>query len=434
MALLFQHGGQDVAISAQLQAAFLQDILAQMTQHIGKSPQKVLLLPPDISRFHSGAGLITQQLYQMLAPQAQVDIMPALGTHFPMTEQEIRTMFGSDIPLSCFLEHNWRTEVELVGEVSADMIREFSAGAVDYAIPVEVNWRLLTGQYDLILSIGQIVPHEVVGMANFTKNICVGVGGAEMIKKSHFIGAVYGMERMMGRIATPVRKTLDYACATFLGHLPIFFIMTVMQKQAGQMLMRGLYCGDQDDTAFRLGATLAQQVNLDLLDAPLSKVVVYLEPAEFRSTWLGNKAIYRLRMAMADDGELIILAPGLRTFGEDPDNDRLIRKYGYRGTPATMQAVADHAELRNNLSVAAHFIHGSSEGRFHVTYCPGAGVTQAEIEGVGYAYRPYADAAASYDPHTLQDGWNTLPNGETIFYVSNPALGLWALKEQFPPK
>jgi nickel-dependent lactate racemase len=317
-----------------------------------------------------------------------------------------------------------------VGEVSGEKIAEFSEGALDYAMQVAVNKLLLEGDYDLMLSIGQIVPHEVIGMANYTKNICVGVGGSDMINKSHFLGAVYGMEKLMGRIDTPVRKALNYAFDTFLGHLPMYFIMTVMSKQDDELVMRGLYCGDDDD-AYRQAAKLSQQVNLDLLDEPLHKAVVYLDPSEFRSTWIGNKAIYRLRMAMADNGELIILAPGLKDFGEDPENDRLIRKYGYHGTPATLKAVEENEELRKSLGAAAHLIHGSSEGRFKVTYCSGPGIGQADIESAGFTYARYEVMAQKYDPNTLKDGWNALPSGETVFYVSNPALGLWALKSQF---
>jgi hypothetical protein len=192
------------------------------------------------------------------------------------------------------------------------------------------------------------------------------------------------------------------------------------------MAMRGLYIGDDDET-FTTGAKLSQQVNLDLLDAPLQKVLVYLDPHEFKSTWLGNKAIYRTRMAMADGGDLIILAPGLKEFGEDPEIDRLIRKYGYRGTPATLAAVKEHAELRNNLSAAAHLIHGSSEGRFRITYCPGAQMSPEAIRSVGFE----VGDLQRYRPAELTDGVNRLPDGEEVFYISNPALGLWALQRQF---
>jgi nickel-dependent lactate racemase len=431
MATLFSYGSKNTIIDQNQKEQFIREIVQKIIEQLGTEPKRVLLLPPDMTRLHSDAGNITRMICKMYADKAQIDIMPAIGTHFAMTEEEIQEMFGNEIPLDRFKEHDWKNEVKVLGEVPAEKIRELSEGAVDYPMEVGVNKLLLEGNYDLILSIGQIVPHEVIGLANFTKNVCVGVGGSDMINKSHFLGAAYGMERMMGRIDTPVRKALDYAFNTFLGDLPIFFIMTVMAKHEDNLVMRGLYASDKENTAFQTGAQLCQQVNLDLLDDPLEKVVVYLDPAEFKSTWLGNKAVYRTRMAMADGGELIILAPGLKEFGEDPENDRLIRKYGYYGTPATMKAVEENEELQNSLGAAAHLIHGSSEGRFTITYCPGPHVSREEIESVGYQSASLEEMQKKYNPETLQDGFNTLPDGENIFYVSNPALGLWALKRQF---
>jgi nickel-dependent lactate racemase len=314
--------------------------------------------------------------------------------------------------------------------VPGKLIREWSDGLVDYDVLVEVSNALFAG-YDLILSVGQIVPHEVVGMANYTKNIVVGAGGADMINKSHFLGAAYGMERMMGRIETPVRRLFNFAMEHFLRGLPINFVLTVMEKNkaGGGMIMRGLYVGDDMET-FTLGSRLSQKVNLDLLGQPLKKVVVYLDPHEFKSTWLGNKAVYRTRMVMADGGELIVLAPGLKEFGEDAEIDRLIRKYGYQGTPKTLAAVGANAELRNNLSAAAHLIHGSSEGRFRITYCPGLQMSQEAIRSVGFEAGNLKTMLKRYNPDQLKDGLNRLPDGEEVFYISNPALGLWALKSQ----
>lgn len=431
MATLFQYGGKDQVIEQQQKVAFIQEIIQKITEQQQTEPKKILLLPPDMTRLHSNAGNITQIIYKQLSSKAQIDIMPAIGTHYAMTEEEIREMFGKEIPLDRFKVHDWKNDVKVLGEVPGEKIREISEGALEYPMEVAVNKLLFEGNYDLILSIGQVVPHEVIGLANFTKNVCVGVGGSDMINKSHFLGAVYGMEKILGRALNPVRNALDYAFNTFLGDLPIFFIMTVMGKQDDQLVMRGLYASDKDNEAFLTASKLCQQVNLDLLDTPLRKVVVYLDPVEFKSTWLGDKAIYRTRMAMADKGELIILAPGLKEFGEDPENDRLIREYGYRGTPTTLQAVKENEDLQQSLGAAAHLIHGSSEGRFNITYCPGPGVSQEEIESVNYNYAAYDQMIKTYNPETLKDGWNTMPDGEKIFYVSNPALGLWALKEQF---
>jgi nickel-dependent lactate racemase len=371
MATYFARGGiNDDITTPEKRAA-----LAQVLKIIGKPLRKVLLLPPDHTRLNSGAGELTDLLYELLSPGAQVDILPTLGTHTPMTPAQLRRMFGDRIPLKHFQVHDWRKGVRHVGDVPAGRMKEWSEGRIEEGVRVEVA-DILFGGYDLILSIGQLVPHEVVGIANYTKNIITGAGGADAINKSHYLGAVFGMERIMGRIDTPVRKLFNHEVSTFLGELPIVYVLTTMQKDnaTGKMLMRGLYVGDDMET-FTLGARLSQKVNLDLLAQPLKKVVVLLDPHEFNSTWLGNKAIYRTRMAMADGGELIILAPGLEQFGEDPEIDRLIRKYGYFGTPATLAAVRANEELRNNLSAAAHLIHGSSEGRFKITYCPGPGMT-----------------------------------------------------------
>jgi nickel-dependent lactate racemase len=429
MSTYFARGGSsDIIPTPEKRAA-----LAQALRVINRPLRKVLLLPPDHTRLNSDAGELTRLLYEMLSPKTEVDIMPALGTHSAMTAAQLRMMFGDSIPLDRFKVHDWRNGIRQVGEVPGKLIRDWSEGLVDYAVKVQVD-NLLFGGYDLILSIGQIVPHEVVGIANYTKNIVVGAGGFDMINKSHFLGAAYGMERIMGRIENPVRRLFNYGVDTFLRDLPIVFVLTVMEKAktGGGMLMRGLYVGD-DMATFTQGARLSQKVNFDLLDKPLKKVLVYLDPNEFKSTWLGNKAVYRTRMAMADGGDLIILAPGLKEFGEDPKIDQLIRKYGYRGTPATLAAVKTSADLRDNLSAAAHLIHGSSEGRFRITYCPGPNLSQEAVRSVGFEAGNLDAMLKRYNPSNLKDGPNGLPNGEEIFYISNPALGLWALKSQFEP-
>jgi hypothetical protein len=267
-------------------------------------------------------------------------------------------------------------------------------------------------------------------MANYNKNIFVGAGGQEGINKSHFLGAVYGMERMMGRADTPVRKVLNYASDNFAKHLPIVYVLTVVGKdENNKLVVRGLYVGDDFET-FNLAAELSLQVNFEMLDKPLKKVVVYLDPSEFKSTWLGNKSIYRTRMAIEDNGELVVLAPGLREFGEDKTIDKLIRKYGYVTTPEVLKYVDKTDDLKNNLSAAAHLIHGSSEGRFKITYCPGH-LTKEEIESVNFSYADLDKMIKRYNPEKLKDGFNTMPDGEQIFFISNPALGLWAWKEKF---
>lgn len=390
--------------------------------------EKVLAIPPDFTRVHSQAGLLTNYVYKFYGEKL-TDILPALGTHAPMTENEIHEMFGN-IPLNLFRVHRWREDLITLGEVPSEFVKNVSEGKLNYSWPAQVNKLLVEGNYDLILSIGQVVPHEVVGMANYNKNIFVGTGGKEGINKSHYLGAVYGMERMMGRADTPVRKVLNYASDNFAKNLPIVYVLTVVGKDMfGKLGAKGLFIGDDYET-FKLASDLSLQVNFEMLDEPLKKIVVYLDPSEFKSTWLGNKSIYRTRMAIDDDGELIILAPGLKEFGEDKEIDRLIRKYGYRTTPEILKFVEENDELKNNLSAAAHLIHGSSENRFRITYCPG-NLSKEEIESVNFGYGDLRKMMNKYNPELLKDGFNILPNGEEIFYISNPALGLWAYKDRF---
>ena len=390
--------------------------------------RRVLAIPPDFTRLNSFGGEITAIANDYYG-DALTDILPALGTHSPMTPEQMDTMFAG-VPHGKFRVHDWRGGVEMVGEVPAEYIREISEGRVSYPIKAQVNRLLLEGGFDLILSIGQVVPHEVVGMANHAKNIFVGVGGTDFIGKSHFLGASYGMERLMGHPGGPVRDALEYARTHFLSSLPIVYILTVRASESGRMVTKGLFVGDGYE-CFAQAAALAQKVNFVQLDREIKKCVVYLDPAEFKSTWLGNKAIYRTRMALADGAELLILAPGLREFGEDAGMDALIRRWGYRGTPATLAAVESDPELKANLGAAAHLIHGSSEGRFGITYAPGGGLTRTDIESVGFGYAELEPMLERYKPETLSDGWNTLPSGEEIYYISNPALGLWAYKERF---
>lgn len=408
--------------TTELSPAQMREALHTCFARLGPK-QKVLAVPPDFTRYNSRAGLLTCQTYEYFGERL-TDIMPALGTHFAMPDWQLEKMFPG-VPKSLFREHRWRDDVVTIGHVPAEFVTQATEGIWTKPWPAQLNKLLWNGGHDLILSIGQVVPHEVIGMANYNKNIFVGTGGSQGINESHFIGAAYGMERMMGRADTPLRRILNYAQDHFCGHLPLLYVQTVVAANENRELVtRGLFIGD-DHECFERASELAIQVNFTTLQEPLNKVVVYLDEEEFHSTWLGNKSIYRTRMAIADHGELIVLAPGVKTFGEDPQIDRLIRKYGYRTTPEIMAFMRENEDLQANLSAAAHLIHGSSENRFRVTYCPGH-LSPAEIEGVNYRYADLADMSRRYDPTKLADGWNTLADGERIYFISNPALGLWA--------
>jgi len=386
---------------------------------------RILILPPDITRYHSRAGRITDLLVEKLGKKVAA-IMPALGTHAPMTREEIAKMYPNS-PVALFRVHDWRRDVVELGRIPEGRVEEISGGKVRYEYPVQANKLLASGEIDFIFSVGQVVPHEVAGMANHAKNIFVGTGGKEAIDRSHYVGAACGLEGIMGRADTPVRALFDEGLEVAKPRLPpIAWILTVVgTARDGSLAMRG-YFSSLDRRSFEGAAALAAEVNIQLLPAPITKAVVWLDPEEYRSTWLGNKSIYRTRMAMADGGELLILAPGLRGFGEDPKIDAVIRRYGYRPSAEIQELVAREPELAGNLSAAAHLIHGSSEGRFTISYAPGPGVSRQEIESVSYRWADLDAALRRYRPEGKLAGYHRASDGEEFFFVPNPALGLWS--------
>lgn len=417
MSLYCAVGGVDVDLSA----GRLKELLSESLEKVG-GRERVLAVPPDITRLHSQAGVLTCAAREILGERLKA-VLPAIGTHTAVTPAQMEHMFPG-VPHELFHVHNWRTDVETLGEVPAEFIREVSEGKLNFAWPAQVNRMISSGGFDLILSIGQVVPHEVIGMANYNKNILIGTGGRLGINRSHYLGAVYGLERIMGRAENPVRAVLNRASELFLKDVPIVYVHTVVgRREDGGLAVRGLFIG-HDAECFHRAAELSVKVNFEMVERPIRKAVVFLDPREFHSTWLGNKAVYRTRMGLADGAELIILAPAVRRFGEDDRIDELIRKYGYFGTPATLKAVEENEDLAAELGAAAHLIHSSSEGRFKITWCPGE-LSREEIEGVGFSYGELGEMIRRYDPDRLSHGWNNV-DGEEIFFVANPGLGLWA--------
>jgi nickel-dependent lactate racemase len=422
MSLYCVEGGPDREIGSSELERFLTAALEKLGPR-----KKVLAVPPDQTRAASRAGELTRCTWRYYGDSLRA-VLPALGTHKAMSAEQIEGMFG-DVPPGLFHAHNWREDAETIGVVPREFICEQSEGKLDFEWPAQVNRLIRSGEFDLILSIGQVVPHEVIGMANYNKNILVGTGGPESINRSHYLAAVYGMERIMGRADNPVRRVLNYAASRFLNNLPIVYALIVIGRNvSGETVVRGLYVGD-DSECFHAAAELSFQVNVTLMPKTMHKAVVHLDPHEYHSTWLGNKAVYRTRMAMEDGGELIILAPGVRGFGEDIRIDKLIRKYGYHGTEATLAMVGENPDLSADLSAAAHLIHGSSEGRFRITWCPGH-LTREEVEGAGFEYGELKQMMQLYDPVKLQQGWNRVA-GEEVYFIENPGLGLWASPDRF---
>ena len=414
-----------------------QDVLALVERTVDEAhrrlcsnPRRVLLLPPDITRSHSGAGWVTEAFYKVFASNADVHLIPTLGQHVPHTPEQNRWMFGS-VPEERIHAHDWREGSKTIGEVSADFVKEVSGGKADWAIPVSLNRLLLEGEWDLIVNIGHVVPHEVLGFANHNKNYFIGLGGKPTICASHMMAACCGIENNLGRPITPLRACYNRAESDYLGHLPdLYFQMVMAYNDQGRLSHTGVYVGDDVET-YLAAADASRQQNITITE-PLKKVVAVMQGDEFHGTWVANKAIYRTRMAMADGGELLIIAPGVRRFGEQPEVDALIRKYGYVGTERIMRAwrdCPDGGDLKDLTHGTAHLIHGSSEGRFTITYAPGH-LSAKEVRGVGFEYMDLRNALRRYDPARLSNGFNVLPDGGRIYFISTPSAGLWSTAER----
>jgi nickel-dependent lactate racemase len=409
----------------------INNYLNELSNEIVEADVKsLLLIPPDYTRKSSSLGRITEKLYFKLIDKIKsIDILPASGTHDPMGEQSIKSMFGK-IPYEDFLEHNWRHDTINVGEIPGEKMKEFSQNQLTDAVPLEINKNIFSEKYDLIISLGQVIPHEVVGMANYTKNIVVGCGGSQIINKSHFLGALAGMENIMGKDHSPVRELYDYCQKKFLDQLPVLYLMSVnssiSDKKTGLTKIKGIFTGSDRDS-FEKAVAASQKENIIKIRKQPKKIVVFLKEDKFKSTWIGAKAIYRTRMAVADGGELIIIAPGIHKFGEDREIDQLIRKYGYVGTERVLNYLKENSDLENNLSAAAHLIHGSSEGRFKISLAAPK-LSRAEIETVNFNYLDYDQIIKKYNLEQLKNGFNQI-NGEEIFYIDNPATGLWVFEK-----
>ncbi len=393
-------------------------------RRLHNNPKRVLLLPPDITRAHSGAGWMTEILYNFFSLMSDVYIMPTLGQHQPHTPEQNKWMFG-DIPEEKILKHDWLNDCIRIGTIPACYVKRITENKADWGIPVSINKTLIEEKWDIIINIGHVVPHEVLGFANHNKNYFIGLGGKEMICASHMAAACYGIENNLGNMVTPLRHCYNKAEAELLWQLPDVYIQTVMKyDEQGNLVHSGFYCGDDLDT-YIMAAKHSMTDNITVVP-PLKKVVAIMQGDEFFSTWVANKAIYRTRKAMDDGGELIIIAPGLKRFGEQDDVDQIIRRYGYVGTPKVMELWKKHEELQDLTHATAHLIHGSSEGRFKITYAPGH-LSKQEIESVNFSFLDIDRAMDMYNPDKLKNGFNNLPNGEEIYFINTPSAGLWTV-------
>jgi nickel-dependent lactate racemase len=400
--------------------------VAESRRRICAKPKRVLLLPPDITRMHSGAGRLTEMLYNRLSGEADVHVIPTLGQHVPHSKEENKKMFG-EIPNERIHAHDWRGGCVEIGEISGRYMDEVTQGTADWPMPIVLNRMLMKEPWDLVINVGHVVPHEVLGFANHNKNYFIGLGGKDLICAAHMAAASCGIENNLGNLITPLRACFNRAEDEYLGALPDLYVQVVLARNVNDQLVHtGVHVGDDLETYLE-AARQSREENITLFDEPIEKIVCVMQGDEFFSTWVANKSVYRTRMALADGGELIVIAPGLKRFGEQPEVDAFIRKYGYVGTERVMDQYRRNADMQDLAHATAHLMHGSSEGRFQITYAPGH-MTRDEIEGVNFQYADINETIARYRPDQCRQGWNTTADGERFYFIPTPSAGLWATR------
>ena len=305
----------------------------------------MLLLPPDITRAHSAAGWLTEVLYNLLCDEAEVHVIPTLGQHVPHTPEENRRMFGA-IPEERIHAHDWRGGCVPLGEIPADYVRQTTRGEADWPIPIHLNRSL---------DRGAVGPDHQRRARRAARGARVRQSQQELFHRPWRQGddlRVAHRRRLLRHREQPGhagharprllqqgrRANSSAVCPTFTS------------RSSWPAATRVSWCTPASTwaTTWRpiwRPRRQSREQNITVLDEPIQKIVCVMQGDEFFSTWVANKAIYRTRMALADGGELLVIAPGLKRFGEQPEVDALIRKYGYCGTPKVMEALSRRAAI-----------------------------------------------------------------------------------------
>ncbi len=407
--------------------------IKQFLDNLDPPKNRILIIAPNFTLINSVGGEITQILYSFLKDNSIIDIIPASGMHQPLSKENRIKNYGK-IPEQVFKIHNWRDSVKNIGQISSEDIKELSNDVLDYTIDVDINQNLLNKEYDHIISIGQVYPHETAGFSNGVKNILYGLGGSDFINKTHFLSAVVGIDNIIGQTQNPIQNLFKYASDSFLKErVKIHYISYVISTNINaESFLQGLFFGDAENYSriFSKASKLSYNNNINVISDPLKNILVFLDPQNYSSTWRGNEAIYRTRRALENNGNLVIIAPGLTNFIEDPTLDDLIRKFGYLGKEAILEKVNKSKLLQENLSLAAHLIQGSSENKFKITYCT-KNLSENDFRTVNYNWMNLEGAIKYYQIKKLKRGLNILPDGNEIFYITNPSINLWIARKKF---
>lgn len=327
---------------------------------------------------------------------AAFDALVAQGTHPPMSQSQKLSKIGCDEFSGQLFDHRWDDPEELItlGELSVETVRELTNGLIETGVPVSINKLLGPGIYDTVLVFGATVPHEVAGFAGGAKYFFPGVAGPELTHTTHWLGALAGIENIIGRVDTPTRRLIE--AATDLIDARIISLNTVVSRRSDDELMTyALYTGDIRE-AFRRAAEVSRQVHIRYTGRKYKRVIALLDP-HYDELWVGGKASYKLGAIIEEGGELIIYAPHLTRLSET--HGALIEKYGYAPLESVRDMLGVSQELRENLCIAAHLAHVAYEGRFKITMA--TGLDEETCRRVNLGYMDYRGFEIREDQDTL---------------------------------
>lgn len=354
-------GSAEIELTASVLAAIIEEAL-----DIIKPGERVLAVVPDKTRDDNTDYLFpVASRFLNRRHVASFDALIAQGTHPPMSHSQKLAKLGLDAAAdSSFsgnvFDHRWDRTEELVtiGELTAENVERITGGLINHSVPVTINKLLAPEIYDTILVFGATVPHEVAGFAGGAKYFFPGVAGPELTHTTHWLGALAGIENIIGQVETPTRMLIE-AAADFLSPRVISLNTVVSRNSGGALITHALFAGEIRD-AFRRAAEVSRKVHVRYTGRKYKRVVALLDP-HYDELWVGGKASYKLGAIIEDAGELIIFAPHLTKISET--HGALIEKYGYAPLESVRDMLGVSQELRENLCIAAHLAHVAYAGR-----------------------------------------------------------------------
>jgi lactate racemase len=415
---------ETAAAGTSLDTAAVEKVIAQACPVDKYQGKKILLIVPDSTRT-APVGLVFKKLHDRLAPVTlALDVIVALGTHPPMTEEAICHRLeitleerNSTYKRVKFFNHEWDHPAALkdLGVIPAAEIAKLSDGL--FSMDVRVNVNRLLFEYDQVIIVGPVFPHEVVGFSGGNKYLFPGVAGAEILNFFHWLGAVITNPMIIGNKWTPVRKVVDRAGA-MVSVSKLCFCLVVKGEEFG-----GIFAGTPEE-AWDRASEHSRQMHITYKEHPY-KLILSCAPLMYDELWVGGKCMYKLEPVLADDGELIIYAPHIHEISVV--HGKLIRKIGYHCRDYFLKQWDKFKD--EPWGILAHSTHVRGIGKFEngVEKCRArvtlaTGIPKEVCEEINLGYRDPATIRVEDFANRENEGVLLVPHaGEMLYQLREPA-------------